>query len=97
MCLIGFPLSLIANLGGDSASYPFGWELLPASFKAGVVEEIINRLFLVSLFVWLGCLFKRDGAGRPTQSVYWVAILLAGLLFGLAHVDARLSHPAATL
>ena len=96
MFIVGLPLSLIANLNADPESYPFGWELLPASFKAGVVEEIINRLFLVSLLVWLGSFFKRDDAGRPTSSVYWVAIVLAGLMFGWAHVDARLSHPSAT-
>jgi hypothetical protein len=96
MLLVGFPLSLIANLSADPATYPFGWELLGASFKAGVVEEILNRFFLVSLFVWLGGLFKRDAEGRPTRGVYWAAILLAALLFGWGHVDARLSNPAAT-
>jgi len=94
--IVGFPFSLAANLGADPATYPFGWELLLASVKAGVVEELISRLFLVSLFVWLGGLFKRDGEGRPTRGVYWAAILLAGLIFGWAHVDARLSNPAAT-
>jgi hypothetical protein len=91
---VGSPLSLIANLGAQPDTYPFGWELLPASFKAGVVEEIGNRLFLVSLFAWLGRFFKRDADGRPTRGVYWAAILLAGLIFGWAHVDARLSNPA---
>ncbi|KPJ91241.1 MAG: hypothetical protein AMS18_09065, partial [Gemmatimonas sp. SG8_17] len=57
LLLVGFPLSLIANLGVDPAAYPFGWELLGASFKAGVVEEIVYRFFLVSLFVWLGRFF----------------------------------------
>jgi hypothetical protein len=94
--IVGFPLSLIANLGADPATYPFGWELLPASFKAGVVEEIGSRLFLVSLFVWLGGLLKRGDEGRPTRGIYWAAIVLAGLIFGWAHVDARLSNPAAT-
>lgn len=90
------PLSLLASLGAELDTYPFGWELLPASFKAGVVEEIASRLFLVSLFVWLGGFVRRDVEGRPARSVYWAAILLAGLIFGWAHVDARLSDPAAT-
>lgn len=96
MLVVAFPLSLIANLGANPDTYPFGWELVPASFKAGVVEEIANRLFLVSLFVWLGKFFKRNVDGRPVRSVYWVAILLVGLLFGWAHVDTRLGHPTAT-
>jgi hypothetical protein len=96
MLIVGFPLSLIANMNADAATYPFGWELLGTSFKAGVVEEILSRLFLVSLFVWLGGLFKRDAEGRPTRGVYWAAIFIAGLLFGWMHVDANLSNPAAT-
>jgi hypothetical protein len=96
MLIVGFPLGLIANLGANPDTYAFGWQLLPASFKAGVVEEIVNRLFLVSFFVWLGRFFKRNIDGRPARSVYWIAILLAGILFGWAHVDARLGHPTAT-
>jgi hypothetical protein len=60
------------------------------------VEEILSRFFLVSLFVWLGGLFKRDAEGRPARGVYWAAILLAALMFGWGHVDARLSDPAGT-
>jgi hypothetical protein len=94
--VIGAPLSLLANKNADPVEYPFGWELIPASLKAGIVEEIISRLFLVSLFVWLGGFFKRDEEGRPKRSVYWLSILLAALLFGWAHVDARLGRPTAT-
>jgi hypothetical protein len=39
MLIVGFPLSLFANLSADPATYPFGWELLGASFKAGVVQS----------------------------------------------------------
>jgi hypothetical protein len=96
MLVAGLPLGLIANLDANPDTYPFGWELLPASMKAGIVEEVGYRFFFVSLFVWLGRFFKRDGDGRPTRGVYWVAILLAGLIFGWAHVDARLGNPNAT-
>ena len=96
MLVIGFPLSLIANLNADPATYPLGWELLAASFKAGVVEEAGYRFFMVSLFVWIGRFFKHDDEGRPNRVVYWIAVLLASLIFGWAHVDARLGHPTAT-
>ena len=96
LCIFGFPFSLIANLGAEPSTYPFGWELLPASFKAGVVEELGYRFFMVSLFVWIGRFLKHDIDGYPHQSVYWFSILLAAFLFGWAHVDARLGHPTAT-
>ena len=94
MLIIGLPLGLVVNLNMDGKTYPFGWELLPASFKAGAVEEIGNRLFLMSLFVWLGSHIRRDEEKRPARSVYWSAIILAGVIFGWAHVDARLGSPA---
>lgn len=97
MLVLGFPLSLIASIGVDPATYPFGWELLGASIKAGVVEELLYRFFLVSLFVWLAGFLKHSSDGRPIRSVYWAAIILAGLLFGWAHVDARLSSPSGSL
>ena len=96
-CVMGVPFSLVANLNVDPMTYPFGWELMAASFKAGVVEELGYRFFLLSLFVWLGSFLRHGLEGRPHPAVFWVSILLTALLFGWAHVAARLGHPTATL
>jgi hypothetical protein len=93
--VLGLPLSLLLNLNVNSASYPVGYQLVLASVKAGIVEELACRFFLVSSFVRLGSFFKRSHDGRPTRGVYWGAILLAGLIFGWGHVDARLGIPEA--
>ena len=97
MLVVAMPFSLIVNLEVDASSYPWGWELLLASFKAGTVEELVNRFFLMTLLIWLGKFFLRDQDGHPTKWVYWGAILLTGLIFGWAHVDARLGNPAVPL
>ena len=97
MLVVAMPFSLIVNLEVDASSYPWGWELLLASFKAGTVEELVNRFFLMTLFVWLGKFFLRNGEGHPTKMLFWVAILLTGLIFGWAHVDARLGNPNVAL
>lgn len=97
MVSAGAPFSLIANLNIEADSYPFGWELLGASFKAGVVEEAVYRLLVVSSFVWIGKFFLSDEEGRPTNGVYWAGIVLAGLMFGWAHVDARLANSGTPL
>jgi len=51
------------------------------------VEEVLLRLFVMSLLVWI---FTRIGSRRmPVPSIYYVcAIVLASLLFGLAHLPA---------
>ena len=95
--IFSLPFSLYANRLVDPTTYPFGWELLAASLKAGLVEEIGYRFFMITLLVWIGRFLAHDQEGRPRQAVYWFAIILAGLIFGWAHVDYRLGHPSATL
>ena len=71
--LIG--ISLLINLNIDPTQFPASWQLVLASVKAGVVEDVFNRLFLVTVFVWLGRLAKREDDGRPAAVVYWGAII----------------------
>jgi hypothetical protein len=78
---------LLVNLTIEPERYPGAWRLILASVDAGVQEENFMRLFLMTLFVWLGHLVWRDEDGRPTRQVFWSAILLSGVLFGWDHVD----------
>jgi hypothetical protein len=48
----------------------------------GIVEEIIARWGLMTLLAWLGARL----VGDPTTLVMWSSNLLAGLLYGLAHL-----------
>jgi membrane protease YdiL (CAAX protease family) len=66
--------------------HPPAWQGLLASFSAGVTEEIMLRLFLLTLLAWLGSLVGRDEEGRPTLAVLWIATVLAALVFGAAHL-----------
>jgi hypothetical protein len=67
-----------------TAHAPAWWKGLLASFYGGIGEEILCRLFLVSLFVWIGARLTR--ANRPSANVYRVAIVLAAILFGVGHL-----------
>jgi membrane protease YdiL (CAAX protease family) len=77
--------------------HPPAWQGLLASFFGGVTEEIMVRLFLLTLLAWLGSLVGRDEEGRPTLAVLWIATVLAALAFGAGHlpglVDAGLPSP----
>src|SRR5450759_3428696 len=65
---------------------PAAWKGLLASFFGGIDEEIELRLFALSLVVWLGRFIFRKPDGRPTATAFWIANILAALLFGLGHL-----------
>lgn len=92
-------LLLAANaLSPDAAATmsvgPAWWKGLLASFYGGVVEEVLCRLFLVSLLVWLAAHVLHTAA--PGASVYWAAIALAALIFGILHLPAVAQTTALT-
>jgi len=67
---------------------PAAWKGFLASFYGGIAEEILLRLFLMSLFVWLGQFISKTAEGKPTAAVIWTANILAAALFGLGHLPA---------
>ncbi|MBN1137418.1 MAG: CPBP family intramembrane metalloprotease [Anaerolineae bacterium] len=94
--IVGSLIVLSMSLDADPERYPAIWQLILASIKAGVTEEIWMRLLLMSVFVWLGSLISKDSDGRPTQGVFGVAIVLCALLFGGSHVESQLAVPGVT-
>jgi len=62
------------------------WKAFLASFYGGIAEEILLRLFLVSLFVWIIFKIKKDKDGNPTVFGIWFSIILAAIFFGLGHL-----------
>lgn len=62
------------------------WKTLLASLYGGIVEEILMRLFIVSLFAWLlGKIFKATEVVK-SSAIMWTAIVIAAVLFGLGHL-----------
>lgn len=70
---------------------PPAWQGFLASFYGGINEEIMMRLFLLTLFAWLGSKISRAADGRPTPAVLWASIILAGLALGLGHLPAAVA------
>ena len=60
-----------------------------ASISAAINEEILFRLFGLSLLAWLGGLLFHDSDGRPKQIVFWTANILFALAFGVAHIPTE--------
>jgi hypothetical protein len=64
------------------------WAGFLASFYGGVTEEILLRLFVLSLLAWIGRFVNRTPEGGPGLGALWVANVLAAILFGLGHLPA---------
>jgi membrane protease YdiL (CAAX protease family) len=64
------------------------WQGLPAALSGGITEELLTRLFLLSLLA-LGArrLLTPKAEGLPAAP-FWVANALSALLFGLGHLPA---------
>jgi len=62
------------------------WAGLLAAVAAGVNEETVFRLFVLSLLAWLGGFVFGASDGRPRASVLWTANVLAALAFGAVHL-----------
>jgi membrane protease YdiL (CAAX protease family) len=62
------------------------WKAFLASLYGGIAEEILFRLFLMTLFVWISTKIKTTHDGRPTAIGVWLSIVVSSVLFGLGHL-----------
>jgi len=87
-----FQPAMMKELGDTAAalnlqtSQPAAWKGFLASFYGGIAEEILLRLFVMSFLVWLGCFLSKTSDGKPTNGIFWIANILAAVLFGLGHL-----------
>ena len=65
-----------------------GKRLLASVLYGGFTEELLMRLFLLSLLAWLLGKWWRNADGKPTAGAFWTAIILVAILFGLGHLPA---------
>jgi hypothetical protein len=67
---------------------PPAWQGALASFSAGITEEVMFRLFGVTVLAWIGSFLFKDAEGRPIPAVFWTANIMVAVGFGLAHLPA---------
>lgn len=76
---------------------PPAWQGFLASFYGGIAEEILLRLFFMSLLAWIGSFIVKPVDGKANITVLWVANILAAIVFGLGHLPtAAAIFPAMT-
>lgn len=65
------------------------WQTLLASFYGGITEEVLMRLFLMTLFIWIGMKLFRQS--KPSKMGIIIPIFLAAIIFGLGHLPITAS------
>ncbi len=67
------------------------WKRLLACFYGGIAEELLLRLGLMTVILWLLWKAVRQTQRLPTAWMVWIAIVLAAILFGVGHLPAAAS------
>lgn len=70
---------------------PALWKRFLACFYGGIAEELLCRLFLLSLLAWLIGFAWHVPGGKPTLGALWLANILAAVIFGLSHLPTTAS------
>jgi membrane protease YdiL (CAAX protease family) len=65
---------------------PLWKRLLAGIVYGGITEELLMRLFLLSLVAWLLGRWWKTSDGLPTAGAFWTAIVVVAILFGLGHL-----------
>lgn len=60
-----------------------------AAIGAGLSEEVMFRLSLFAIFLWLFRVLLQDRTDRPSRAALWCATIMQGYVFGLAHIIFR--------
>ena len=64
------------------------WKRVLTCFYGGIDEEVLTRLFLLTLFAWLGVRIFQKQKVRLAPATFWIANVAAAVLFGLGHLPA---------
>ena len=78
----------IPNLPFAGASHIAVWKRFLACFNGGVYEEILTRLFLLTLFAWVGMKVFQKEKNTLAAATFWTANIIVAILFGLGHLPS---------
>lgn len=86
------------QVGGDQVTrFSWVWQGFLASFYGGINEEIMMRLFLMSLFAWIFFIIRKRDVGKPTNTMMRLAIVLSAVIFGIGHLPTLFAITTPTL
>lgn len=75
---------------------PPAWQGFFASFYGGINEEVLLRLFVMTLIAWMIFKIRSTEEGKPSNTGMWLAIIIAAIIFGIGHLPAVMAITALT-
>ena len=69
-----------------AASHAAVWKRVLACFYGGIDEEVLTRLFLLSLLAWLGVKIFQKQKTQLSPATFWIANIIVAVVFGLGHL-----------
>ncbi len=90
--IAGVTLNVVSN----NILTPPAWQGFLASFYGGINEEIITRLFLMTLIAWIIFKIKKTEDGKPTNFGMWLSVILAAVIFGIGHLPVLIATTTLT-
>ncbi|MDD3171853.1 MAG: CPBP family glutamic-type intramembrane protease [Bacilli bacterium] len=80
--LFGQYMPQLIGVNGQVAT----WKTLFASLYGGIVEEILMRLFAMSLIVWIIAKISKSTEPAKNSIIMWTAIVISSILFSIGHL-----------
>ncbi len=77
----------VEELAGSNSQFSL-LTLMAGVFYGGVFEELLMRLFIMSLLIWLMMKIFRKTKDTLSNGYYWMAIIIAAILFAVGHFPA---------
>ncbi len=68
-----------------------------AFLYGGITEELLMRLGLMTLLLWIAGKVRGDGNGKPGVVGFWIVNVIVTVLFGLGHLPAAVALLGADL
>ncbi len=84
--LLNFLFTPVSSIFMNAGNTVPAWQGFLASFYGGIGEEILFRLFVMTLIVWIFFKIKKTSEGKPTTIGIWLAIIISAVIFGLGHL-----------
>jgi hypothetical protein len=69
-----------------TASHAAVWKRFLVCFYGGIDEEVLTRLFLLTLLAWLGSRIFQKQKVRLSPATFWITNIIVAILFGLGHL-----------